>query len=161
MDALFAALSRAVVTRELDLSKLSDEYRDEAGEPLMLPFRANLTRGQKKERWALLRELREIRKALGEDGADIDTLNERAQANARAHRVWWANVLMMEPEQVEALQDALPDAHWEWVTYHIREMASEYEVEETKKALGGPSPTSEAPGADRPNSTSEPTSPAT
>lgn len=152
MDALLEALAAAIETRTLDLGELSEMY---AG--VTLPFRVNWTRGQKKARWALARELTDIRKAL-ENGKLTDeettTLSERAEDNASGWMIWWAEVFRMTPDDAERLRDALPPPHWEWVTARIVAAVFDYEAAETKKAQGGPGSTSEEPDESHQNSTS-------
>lgn len=157
MDALLAALAAAVETRELDLGDLSEIYIG-----VKLPYRVNWTRGQKKARWTLARELGGIQKALkgAADGngkltdEETEALNERAEANAAGWMTWWAEALQMTPDEVERLRDALPAPHWEWITAHIIQAVYVYEAEETKKVHAAPGSISTKPDESHPNSTS-------
>lgn len=129
MSILTDALSKAVVTREIDLSECSDIY-----DGIKLPVRVNWPRSWKKQRWELSRELNEIRlEREGDAEKDIGALNKRADDNAASWTGWWGAILMMTPEEVDELRDNLPGPHWEWLTARAISTNFEYEVEETKK----------------------------
>lgn len=182
MSDLVKALRAAVVMRELDLSELDEAYRDSSGQPLLLLFRANWTRGQKKRRWELALELDGFHKQM-EAGETPDA--EAVKRNRQGWLVWWGGILMTEDddrsawrklwerlstlvgkmkdtggrrprrltdEEITALSES---AAWEWVTATVVRRAGEYELEITKKAQGGPSVISEGPPVSPPSSNSE------
>ncbi len=153
-------LRKVVVTDNLDLSELdgSYTYQDEEGDehPIKLPFRLNWTRGLKERRRDLRKETFAVQNALreldSEDKAKVDELNERAEAVTDQWAAWWADVLMMGVDEVEALKDAIPDGHWDWITGQIVRHVSEYELDAVKKASVRPSRTGEEQEASPQNS---------
>ena len=156
MGSLIEHLQNAVKTGEVDLSELDEMYRDDEGKPLVIPFRINWTTGQERQRYILSSELNQIRLRMGRAEEDtIEALSEAAEKNAQGWLDWWAGVFMVELEEVRELQDALPPAHWEWLTAKIIELEQQYRQAETKKVLAVPSRTSEEKADSPQKSTSE------
>lgn len=163
MNDLLTALSTVVVKRELDLSKLDAAYVVD-GKALKLPYRANLTRGQKECRVELNQRYAELhvraqkaldtiqRAALGEGDASVqigqmDTGPSEAEFDemSRAWNEWWAAILLLDPGQVDQLVRSLPDSHWQWITSEVLAGAALYEREALKNPGGPPSGISEKP----------------
>ena len=156
-------LRKVLVTDELDLSELDESYVevDEEGNehPIKLPFRLNWTRGLKERRHDLRKELFAIQDALRDaDDDEIEALNKRADAYADKAMAWWADVLLMDVDEVRAIQGAIPDGHWQWIAGQIVRRVGEYEEDAVKKAHAAPSPTSGEQGQGRQTSSSEPNS---
>ena len=151
-------LRKVLVTDELDLSELDESYVAD-GEPIKLLFRLNWTRGLKERRHDLRKELFAIQDALRDaDDDEIEALNKRADAYADKAMAWWADVLLMDVDEVRAIQGAIPDGHWQWITGQIVRRVGEYEEDAVKKAHVAPSPTSGEQGQGRQTSSSEPNS---
>lgn len=140
MSGIIDALLKAVVTREIDLGECTDAY---AG--VKLPVRVNWPRAWKKRRFELSREHYAIKDEYGkrDKDTDIGALNKRADENAAAWNEWWAGVLLMTPGEKVGIQEAMLDAHWEWLLARIVERAQEYEADETKKVHASPGRISE------------------
>lgn len=155
MSDLLDALKAHVVTRPLDLSELGYDGA-------VLNVRVNWTRGQKRRRWQLANRLGTLQAEIKE-GAENGNFQERAQANAQGWRDFWADILVDcdDAGEVQELQEALPDPHWQWISRRITKMVVDYEEAETKKAVGSLSPTGEVQAPNSPKSTDKPPSPDT
>jgi hypothetical protein len=142
MSDLIKSLLDAVTTREIDLEECSEMY---AG--VKLPVRVNWPRAWKKQRWTLSKEHHAIQdeyvkltscdaEPTKEQSSATEALSARREENAAAWDAWWSGVFMMSLDDTIELRHALPAPHWEWLTGRIIDTMTEYEVEETKKALG-------------------------
>lgn len=163
MSDIIQALLSAVVTREIDLAECDEAY---AG--VKLPVRVNWPRLWKKQRFALSKEHFAIRDALGaytdedsdtkqtdESAIAIDKLNKRADENSTAWNEWWSGILLMTPDEIVKLQEALSPPHWDWLGARIIARVTKYEVDETKKVnvsrgrtLEEPEPSRQTSGTD-------------
>ncbi|MGM0639680.1 MAG: hypothetical protein ACQET4_15590 [Pseudomonadota bacterium] len=159
-------LNRVVVTRKLDLSEMDESYvyEDEEGNerPVKLPYRVNWPRRLKAKMYELVRKTGELQADYGAiDGEDdeaweqLDDLNARSEAITEEWDEWWAEVLMMAPDEVEQLREAIPSGHWMWIGAQIRKAVKAYEDDAEKKATDARSPTSEEQEASRQKSSSE------
>jgi hypothetical protein len=144
---LIQSLQAVVVKDALDLTELDPAYVDpETGKGLRLAFRLNWTRAQKEQRQELAEETLECQKAyqrlkeLVSDPEAWAEAKETADAlgdeNWEHWAAWWAEIFLLEVEEVKALAEALPEKHWVWVTSQVTLRAADYEADSLKKAGG-------------------------
>lgn len=143
MSDLLNALKAAVVTAELDLGELDPIY-----EGVKLSYRVNWTQAMKRTRWKLIVTTQELKNQEGTDDATWE-------ANAQKWHEWWANILLMTPDEVTELSQGLPAAHWIWIGRSIVTAAVSWEEAETKKVNVLHLASSEEKAIDRPTSTGE------
>ena len=151
MNDILEALRGAVVSGTLDLSELDPVYVDERGAPVLLEFRLNWTAAIRKaqkearnaaveaNRTALRIRQRVIDEALKDEDAEevAKELNAAVAHSSKLHDEWWSTILLIEPEEVRQLVDALPENYWSWIATSVSTKAAEYEAEMVKKATDG------------------------
>ncbi len=153
MDSILEALRSAVVTRPLNLAELDPVYTLPDGKPVLLPVRVNWTAAMRKQgkegRNAAAKANRVsnriMRRVVDEKpkGEAVEALAEELDAavaeSCRQHDEWWSTILLITPEEVRKLADALPQDYWLWIATRVSTMSLEYEAEMVKKASAVPS----------------------